>query len=72
MKWKLFFYLLIMSNNSYLNFLSSPHVIFLGCLFGLSSVGPVPSGTGPVTLNTNPVTIYTYPVPTYTSRYREV
>jgi hypothetical protein len=49
-----------------------PDVFFLGCLFVLSSVGPVPSGTGPVTLNTNPVTIYTYPVPTYMSRYREV
>ena len=69
MKWKLFFYLLIMSNNSYLNFLSSPHVFFLECLFVLSSVGPVPSGTGPVTLNTNPVTIYTYPVPTNDVEY---
>ena len=61
-----------MSNNLYFNSLSSPHVFFLGCLFILSSVGPVPYGTGPVTLNTNPVTIYTYPVRTYDARYREV
>jgi hypothetical protein len=53
-----------MSNNLQFNFLFSPHVFFLGCLFGLPSVGPVLSSTGPVTLNANPVTIYTYPVPT--------
>jgi hypothetical protein len=61
-----------MSNNSYLNFLSSSHVSFFGCLFGLPGVGPVLSSTGPVTPNTNPVTIYTYPVPTYYVRDREV
>ena len=62
----------IMSNNSYLNFLFSPHVFFPECLLVISGVGPVPLGTGPVTPNTNPVTIYTYPVPIYTFRYRDV
>ena len=61
-----------MSNNLYINFLSSPHVFSLGVCDGLPGVGPVLSCTGPVTPNTNPVTIYTYPVPTYPVRYREV
>ena len=71
-EWKLFFYHLIMSNNSLSYFLFNSHVFFIGYLHGITSTGPVLISTGPVTSNTNPVTIYTYPVPTYVVRYRGV